>query len=365
LHRSGTPALAWSRWPAISPRRRASAVAPRFWTIHASSSVASSPRTSRARTHGRWPGDGRYRLRRQAAEKGVVAARETLALDRLRLREDAREAFADWALRHERSSLLAAHVEVIGGLADYMAVRAERGEESGLAAGRLRLASAQARGDAAVAETDRLQAEAAARAWSAHLPEEVAPVRPPLLDPVPAASTVTPEIKALTADVDRATREHRLAGRFWGFPEFQLGWQKVDQAPNAASGPVFGLSWSVPLFDRGQADRAFAQRRREVAEARLDLATRRASLQQAASSTRYRTLVAAVRRIGQDAASSARLREGAIASFRAGETSVTDLLDTLHSVVEAQVRELEIYAAALEAHRGLELAAGRPLGGQP
>ena len=37
-------------------------------------------------------------------------------------------------------------------------------------------------------------------------------------------------------------------------------------------------------------------------------------------------------------------------------------IETLRSVRDARLREIELYSAALEAHRNLEAAVGRPLG---
>ncbi len=49
------------------------------------------------------------------------------------------------------------------------------------------------------------------------------------------------------------------------------------------------------------------------------------------------------------------------ASFSSGETTLTDLLDTLSSIRAAESTSLELHAAALAAHRELESAAGAPL----
>ena len=47
--------------------------------------------------------------------------------------------------------------------------------------------------------------------------------------------------------------------------------------------------------------------------------------------------------------------------FEAGESDVTDLLETLRGVLGGQLAALHSYGAALRAHRELELAAGREL----
>jgi len=53
--------------------------------------------------------------------------------------------------------------------------------------------------------------------------------------------------------------------------------------------------------------------------------------------------------------------EGAEASYLLGESDVTDLLESLRSVLATRLSSLDLYSAALEAHRNLESAVGRPL----
>ena len=56
-----------------------------------------------------------------------------------------------------------------------------------------------------------------------------------------------------------------------------------------------------------------------------------------------------------------RVLASAAAMFEAGESDVTDLLETLRGVLGGQIAALDSYGAALRAHRELEVAAGRPL----
>jgi outer membrane protein TolC len=53
--------------------------------------------------------------------------------------------------------------------------------------------------------------------------------------------------------------------------------------------------------------------------------------------------------------------EAARASFAAGESSLTDLLDSLRAVRDARLGALDLLGDALAAHRDLEAALGRPL----
>ena len=60
---------------------------------------------------------------------------------------------------------------------------------------------------------------------------------------------------------------------------------------------------------------------------------------------------------------SARVIEAATASYRAGEATLTDLLDALRTAWAASVREIDVRGRALETHRALEAVLGRPLSG--
>src|SRR3990172_2996892 len=81
---------------AEATRRRAGTLAnPRveFWREEPNA----SPRVTNWTVAWVPPLDGRYRLGKEAAEKGLAAAHERLGLDMAALRREARGAFADWS----------------------------------------------------------------------------------------------------------------------------------------------------------------------------------------------------------------------------------------------------------------------------
>jgi outer membrane protein TolC len=305
------------------------------------------------------PLDGRLRLAREAAETGLAAARERFAADRVRLRRELRKAYADWVLSTERQDVLQTQRALVDSLAEQVRRRAEVGEESGIGARRLLLASAEIGAELAVAEADAMRAAALARAWRPEIPPDARPVRPPLESPpATAASRPRPELEALRLEVRQAQLEGRLARRFVIFPELSAGWQRLEHAGVEQTGPVFGVSWSLPLFDRSQAARIEAVGRQRALEARLAVATARSRAEVEASGAAYALLAARTREQARAIGETDRLLEGASASFRAGESTVTDLLETLRSVREARLKEIELYAEALEAQRALEAAGG-------
>jgi outer membrane protein TolC len=252
----------------------------------------------------------------------------------------------------------------VGRLTQQVAARSRAGEESGLAARRLALAEAELRAGLAQAEASAVRARAVARAWRPDLDPGARPAR--LVLPAPSATDViaSPGLVALQHDTEQARFEERLSSRVWAFPELQFGWQRLAVAGGARTGPVFGAGMVVPVFDRNKSGRLESAARREAVEARLALETARFNAQLAGAREAYAGLVAAALRAEDVAADSDRVVEAATAAFRAGEASMTDLLDTLRAAREAQTRALDMQAAALAAQRQLEaVSVGVPEGG--
>jgi outer membrane protein TolC len=309
------------------------------------------------------PLPGKYVLGRKAADAVVNADRLRLDFERLRARQEARRIFAEWSLAVARRGLLAGQAEQVESLAEKARLRADAGEESGLSARRLRLAATEVRADLATAEAQLIRAVAEARGWHGELPPDARPALPSLSDaPAPLGDQRTLELQALEADLDHARAARRFQGRFWEAPELTIGRQALHDLGPTRRGTVWGVSWSVPLFDRGQPERALAKRRAEIAEARLTLGSRRAQGHVEAAHASYRALLEGVRAIEPDVRSPEDIVQAAVASYRAAESSVTDLLDTLEGVRTASLRWLELYGEAHAAHRALELALGQPEG---
>jgi outer membrane protein TolC len=300
------------------------------------------------------PIDGRRGLARDAAEAGVLAARERAASGRAGLRRDLRKAYADWSLAHARRELLTAQLASVQDLADVARLRMQAGEESGLGAGRLALAAQELRAQLVGARTEHLRAEAVALAFRGDLAGRSPAL--PTLPPPPAGLDATrqPELRALQHEARQAALESRLSGRFWTVPELQAGWQRLELAGRSQGGPVLGVAWTLPLFDRNQGGRHEMARRKEIAEARVALASARAERELDAALQAYALAAAAAEESANAATAAERLVDSATASYRAGEATLTDLLDTLRAVREARIGALELLGAALEAQRELE-----------
>jgi cobalt-zinc-cadmium efflux system outer membrane protein len=308
------------------------------------------------------PRPDRRRLAVAASDAGVAAAQSRLDLRRRGVRLAMREAFARWALAMDRTAVLASFVERLESLARIQRQRADAGEVSGLDARRMTLAAAEAKAELARSEGELASARAAALAWRPDLAPGLRPVLP-APPSAPALASTHPEVPALEADLAAARLERDLAARVLGLPEIVAGWQRQrSDAGLVAEGPVVGLEWPLPLFDRGRAERARADVRVDALEARLELARQGWSARREGALAAYELLHAAA----ADAATAEESVEpiviAATASFRLGEANLTDLLETLRSASAAQLQALELRGAALEAHRELERLAGEPPG---
>lgn len=311
------------------------------------------------------PLDGRRALRREAAESGLAVAESRLAAARLRLRIDLRAVYAEWAFAWEQRELLAAHLARVGELAGRARARAEAGEIPGLAARRFTLEEAQALADLARVEARLGAARAALAAWNPEVPRDARPATLPL---PPMAGTAPdlagrPDLVAREREVERAEIVRRLSGKIFEAPALGLGWKRIEDRSAEASGPVVSAGWTVPLFDRRQADRQEAEARLTTAQAELELARVRAQAELAgalAAYDRLRTEATEAERVGT---ATGDLLTGASASYQLGESGLTDLLDTLRAALAARITALEIREAAVAAQRDLEAATGRPITG--
>ena len=309
------------------------------------------------------PLDGRHWVQDRAAREGVKAAEQRQALTRVELRARLREAYAAWALTQDGAAL----GQRLAGLVDRLARRAQaqaaRGEASVLASRRLLLAQIEVRAEAARLAAELAHARGRVRAWMPGLATDAAPVRPPL-PPAQADTSMwaaSPHIAALGHDVLQAEASASATGRFWSLPELSIGQQTLRGDVVDMEGPTYGVRWGLPLFDRRQGDRRESSARLAAARARRELDGARVREEFAAALTAYATLRESAALASAAEPVVERVLASAAAMFEAGESDVTDLLETLRGVLGGQIAALDSYGAALRAHRELEVAAGRPL----
>ena len=308
------------------------------------------------------PLDGRHGLGKKATEAGLEAARTRFEIDRAGLRTEFRRVFAEWSLAVERGRALTEQQDLVAGLAERARERARVGEESGLSARRFALARSETATALGEAEAARARAEAEALALRPDLAAGSRPVTPDLPEPPVALDPgQSARLAALEKDKVRTDYEARRVSRFVSFPTLQVGWQTLEDAGVDAGGPILAATWAVPLFDRDQGARVEADRVRDAAEARLTFARDRIAGEIEGRLAAYRTLYAAAGEAARVAGETRQVIEAATAAYQAGESSLTDLLDTLRSAFAARLRAIDARAGALAAHRDLEEALGRPL----
>ena len=294
-------------------------------------------------------------------ERGMAAAEARFAYDRLQLRVAMREAYAGWAVATELAERLDPHILTVVELARRQRRRAASGEASGLEADRLELAAAELRSEKALFESEVLDAAAIVRGWN---PAVSPDSRPSLssLPPIPeSVAGGHPTLTALAEEVEAARLTRQAEGRFIDLPEIVAGWQHVDGGPQSTDGPILGFSWQLPLADRNQPGRVMADARLEAATARYDAAQRRIDAERTGAVAAYERLVTATADARAANARNEQIVTATMAAFQAGETSLTDLLDTVRSVLTAESTALHLHGTALKAHRRLERVAGREL----
>ena len=315
------------------------------------------------------PLDGRRRWAIRAAEAAVEAERSSFESDRARLRLEMRRAFADWVGGHTRVAILGELSGRLEALAQRMRHRADSGEESLLNARRLEIAFGNATAALSEATAEASAARAEATAWlvpvGTYSASDLSAIQPRLPElpeaPESVDSDLRPGLVAAYFRVDQAEAFERLSKRVVAAPEILLGWKTIEGSAIEFDGPVFGLNWTVPVFDRRQADRLAAKNALTAARAHSEWVAQEAKSELAAAEAAYTELRRSALFAQEALAGLGNVVRAASAAYEHGESSVTDLLDTLRAVLDARLSALELYLAALEAHRDLEFATGRSL----
>lgn len=307
----------------------------------------------------RLPLDGR-RHRVAGADAAVAASKASIDASLLNARLELRELFAAWYVASRRAAVLEDHHDRIQQLAEWLRARAELGEAAGVEADRLDLEVEVVAGRLAEARAEARARRAAAASWSDLVSAGSRPARPHLAPP-PASVDLSqrPDLVAFEHRVEEAEARLRLHKRVLEPPEVSVGWLEVRDASQSFDGPVFGVSWPLPVFDRGQGERAIADAEVERSRARLEAARRRALERAEATLAAYATLYRSRAR-NHLTSSAASVVDSVLAAFEAGEASLTDVLDTVRATVDARLARIETLAATLAAGRQLEAVLGGP-----
>jgi outer membrane protein TolC len=308
------------------------------------------------------PLDGRRGPGVEAADASIRAAESRLEASLQAARLEMRRDYSNWVQAIRKRDVVARHVDQLGEIVETIEARAERGQASRLAAARIRLAAVEARAQLGTLEAGVAEALGAVRTWNESIDASDRPVMPDLAR-APDGLTIEAraDLRALSLDIERSMLEERRGGRFVRFPELVLGWKELEADEGEFDGAVLGLNWSVPLGERGRGERLDAAARKDAASGSLAIGRARAEAELRSSLQAYEGLAESWRQSKADLAEGDWMVEAAFARYRAGEAELTDLLDTLRSVLSARLAGEELYGRALAAQREVERVVGRPL----
>ena len=315
---------------------------------------------------------GRMGLLDEAAGQAVAAAQARADADLLAFETRLRLAFADLLLAQERIGALEDGLSELNRSVDVLRAREEEGEGSRFDRLRAEREVADIETDLGAVAIDRLGAQARLASFFApgsdpaglqaagRLSDGAAVPALDLL--LTQALARRPDYRALTFGEARWETERRAAGRL-RFPRVSVtaGLKRTDSPAVSGSGYAVTATVAVPLFNRGQAQvaRAEAARGRTDAE-RQALGTRIESEVRVAhtAASRYRELADSYRVGSVERA--AELAAIATAAYEEGEYGILELLDAHRVTLGAELRLLELSAAARRA--AIEL--GRAIGGE-
>jgi cobalt-zinc-cadmium efflux system outer membrane protein len=313
---------------------------------------------------------GRLGQERKAAESAVRAEEERVTLARsAEIRAGARNAFNDLLAAQERTAVLEEGAADLRQLAEALRQRERLGESSGFDRLRAERELADVESEARVSRGELLAARAGLASRLAIEGEELAAVgslsgaaRLPGHDEVRSIALRRGDVRALAAEAEAADLR-ASSSRRRGIPEpsLTLGAKSTTEGGESDTGPVVGLGFAIPIWDRGQGGfsiataEAAALRAREAALARQAVAEAEAALAEAAA----RQEAATAYRSAGDPAELVRITR---AAYDAGEMRILEVLDAYRAALGSRLRTIELEAAARRAEVSLERALGTEVG---
>jgi len=315
------------------------------------------------------PITGRRSLERESALALADAASQRADDDVRRLRADLRLAYAELAAAQVREREMVRSAERLAELTRILARREAAGDSAGFDRLRAEREALDVEADRGTAVADRARAQARLGGFfasgtdpstlvAADLPAGARDV--PLVDAlVEQAGRTRGQLLAFQKDLEAARLSGRAADRR-RIPEPEvLAGTKSSNAAGGDVGSVIGVQATLPIFDRGDPERAVAQARASQAQAQLEAfrvvlradiaAARAAAVERRRAAEAYRasalTNSGEVERIAQ-------------VSYDAGERGILELLDAYRTSSSARVRQAALDAAARDAEIELEYVSG-------
>ena len=297
------------------------------------------------------------RHRRSAAEaenRAMVverAAELRRAFYELIRQQEALRAVEAWAARFAEMDYVVEKLAAAGETSGYDRRRLQREQRTAEA----RLAETRADLDRVRARLGALVGQLADDGASGRL----LPAAPADLAALKAKLAERPDLAVLIAKVDAANADNAATRR--NFPEvtFGIGGKQVDDGLTSERGTLFSVSIPLPVFDRQQAGDRRSASQAMAARAELALARQKAEGELVGRHRQLTQLIAAAEVYRRDAVSpSADLVRIAEAAYRAGESSVLELLDAYKGALEAETTALDLEWKAREARIELDQLTG-------
>ena len=300
----------------------------------------------------------------------LVEATEHRAEEEVRrARTDLRLTFAQLVAAQIRERELSRTLDRLRDLASVLSKREAAGESAGFDRLRAEREVVDVETDRALAAAERARAQVHLTSFFADpvspatlVASEAAVPRtalPPIEALIDRAETSRGELLALRQEEAAAELAERAAGRR-AIPEPEIiAGTKSSTFGGGDIGVVVTLQGTLPLFDRGQPERALARARANEAHARA--AVVRVTLR--ADIAAWRAAVIDRRKIadqyrGAAVASAAELERIAQVSYEAGERGILELLDAHRAGSTARVRQAALDASVREAEIELEFVSG-------
>jgi cobalt-zinc-cadmium efflux system outer membrane protein len=313
------------------------------------------------------PVTGRLGLERREAAVLALAA-EGRADDVVRrARADLRLAYAEVASAQGRETELARTRERLTDLVAALDRRVAAGDAAGYDRLRAEREVLEVDADLRIAAADRARAQGALGALIGTTAAETdfrvadlpvtAPTLPSVADLVIQARRARSDLQALARDREAASVSVEVAGKR-RFPEPEaFGGAKTSSA--GGTGSVVGVQATLPLFNRGAADRAVAEARIQQADQRLALGEQALAAQVAAGHAASGLRHEAAGEYRRAAARTADdLERIARVAYDAGERGILELVDAHRLASQARLRQVALDLAARQADIELEYVSG-------
>ncbi len=314
------------------------------------------------------PVTGVRALERSAAGERVGAATSRADQSIRRMRAELQHAFASLVAVQTREAICGQARDRLRSLAGVIARREAAGEAAGFDRLRVEREVIEVDTDCQVAAVDRARAQGGLAGFLSGPPDPATLVAqaPAARVPEPSdaealiarAEAAPGELAALRHDGESARLSSLAADRRrLPVPEIVAG-TKTSSAPGGA-GAIVGVQVSIPLFDKGRAERGVAQAQARQAETRIE-----AYRQALRTQVRSQRDVAVARRGTAEryrataAASADEVERIAQLSYEAGERGILEVLDAERAAFAARARQVTLDAAAREAEIELEYLVG-------